>query len=115
MQLSVGHSVESSWKSGVAQKSVVDDEVLDSIEEAVEAVEAVDSVVAVVAVLICVKLEDVLELEDEEVAVVAVEIVDVTDPSATHELDSLTYMHRSAGHLLGTNEYRLQIGGSSGS
>ena len=118
MQLSVGHSVESSWKSGVAQKSVVDEEVLDSIEVAVEAeevVEAVDSVVAVVVVLICVKLEDVLELEDEEVAVVAVEIVDVTDPSVTHELDSLTYMHRSAGHLLGTNEYRLQIGGSSGS
>ena len=28
MQLSVGHSVESSWKSGVAQRSVVDDDVL---------------------------------------------------------------------------------------
>ena len=29
MQLSVGHSVESSWKSGVAQRSVVDDDVLE--------------------------------------------------------------------------------------
>ena len=59
---------------------------------------------------------ETVELEEEEVTVVAaVEIVDVTDPSVTHELASLTYMHRSTGHLLGTNEYRLQIGGSSGS
>ena len=99
--------------------SVVDEEVLDCIDVAVEAVEAVDGVVAVVtvvvvdAVLLCVKLEDELKLEDR--VEVAVEIVDVTDPSVTHELASLTYMHRSTGHLLGTNEYRLQIGGSSGS
>ena len=67
--------------------------------------------------------EDRLEAVDAEVDIdivtddelVAVEMVDVTDPSVTHELASLTYMHRSTGHLLGTNEYRLQIGGSSGS
>ena len=105
--------MESSWKSGVAQRSVVDDEVLDCIDVAVEAVEAVEAVVVVEGEVAVVAVE--LKEEEEVTVVAAVEIVDVTDPSVTHELASLTYMHRSTGHLLGTNEYRLQIGGSSGS
>ena len=77
---------------------------------------AVESVafIIVVETVMAVEFTDEMTVEVDVIVMLLV-IVDVTDPSVTHELASLTYMHRSTGHLLGTNEYRLQIGGSSGS